>query len=109
MSDACTWPEGTCKCWKQTQAKPDPYGRVAMHCEEGLALNKASMARFMTFCLSHNVEIYQVYAFNPRYRNSAVIAAIKIRPDQIKAFEAETGGKLRLPAKLSVNSGADHE
>lgn len=105
----CTWPEGTCKCWEETQAKPDIYGRVWMHCEEGLALNKASMARFMLFCLTNRVEIGQVDAFNPRYRNSAVLASVRLRPEQFTAFEAETGGKLREPPRIKLNSEAPND
>lgn len=74
-----------------------------MHCEEGLSLTKASMARFMMFCLKNNVEIGNVYPFNPRYHGSAVLASVRLRPDQIKAFEAETGGKLRRPPRPSLN------
>lgn len=56
MSD-CNWPEGNCKCWEKEQSKPDPYGREWMHCEEGLNFSKASMSRFIMFCLANNVEI----------------------------------------------------
>ena len=101
--DGCRWPAGHCQCAAQVQSRPDPFGRVAMHCETGLALNKASMSRFMLFCLSNNVEVYQISAFNPRYRNSLVTAALKIRPDQVAEFEFATGGKLRLPPKIKVN------
>ena len=102
----CTWPEGACECWAAEQGKPDHSGREWMHCEEGLALNKASLARFMLFCLSNNVEIGSVHAFNPRYRNSLVLASVRLHPDQFKRFEAETGGRLRTPPKIKLNSGS---
>jgi hypothetical protein len=101
----CQWPEGICKCWEREQSKPDLHGRVWMHCEEGLGLTKASMARFMVFCLKKNVEIGSVHAFNPRYDRSLVLASVRIKPDQIEAFERETGGKLRRPPKINLNSG----
>lgn len=82
--------------------EPDHYGRVWRHCEEGLSMTKASMARFTMFCLENSVEIGSIQAFNPKYRGSLVLAAIRIRPDQITAFEAETGGKLRPPTRLSL-------
>lgn len=80
----------------------DVYGRVWRHCEEGLSMTKASMARFMMFCLQNRIEIGSVDAFNPNYRGSLVMAAIRIRPDQTVAFERETGGKLRLPPRLAL-------
>jgi hypothetical protein len=77
-----------------------------MHCEEGLALNKASLARFMMFCLTNRVEIGQVDAFNPRYRNSVVLASVRLRPEQFAAFEDATGGKLHEPPRIKLNSEA---
>ena len=56
MSD-CKWPEGTCACYAANAMKPDPYGRVWMHCEKGVNLSKSSMTRFVMFCLSNNGEI----------------------------------------------------
>jgi hypothetical protein len=103
-AEPCNWPESYCQCWAAEQGKPDPYGREWMHCEEGLAMNKASMARLMMFCLSKNVLIGEISAFNPRYRNSVVLATFRLRPDQFAAFEAETGGKLRKPPKIHLNS-----
>lgn len=99
----CTWPNGVCQRWTETQEKPDQFGRDWMHCEEGLTLNKASMARFMLFCLTNNVEIGSVSAFNPRYRNSVVLAAVRLKPEQFAAFETETGGKLRKPPIIKLN------
>lgn len=102
---ACNWPTSPCACYAQSMTKPDPYGRVWMHCEEGLSLSKASMARFVMFCLTNNVVIGDIYPFNYRYRNSQVSASVRIKPEQFAAFEAETGGKLRDPPKLSVRGG----
>lgn len=83
--------------------KPEDYaGRVWMHCEEGLSFSKASMARFMMFCLGNNVEIGSVSAFNAKYRGCQVSAAVRLRPDQFGAFEAETGGKLRKPPRIKL-------
>ncbi len=103
----CTWPNGTCACLMAQEAKPEDYaGRVWMHCEEGLGMTKASMARFMMLCMKNGVEIGSVDAFNPKYHNCAVIAAVRLRPDQFEAFERETGGKLRKPPRIKLNSGA---
>lgn len=76
-----------------------------MHCEQGLSLSNASLARFMMFCLKNNVEIGSVNAFNSRHPRSLVLASIRLRPDLFEAFERETGGKLREPPKISLNSG----
>ena len=105
MSTTCTWPQGVCKCYASTEEKPDPYGRVWMHCEEGLSLTKASMSRFIMFVLENHIEIGSVYAFKPNFPRSLVIASIRIRPDQITCFERDTGGKLRLPPKIKLNTG----
>ena len=100
----CTWPSGTCACYLERIEKPhDHAGRVWMHCEDGLSFTKASMARFMMFCLGNNVEIVDVSAFNPKFSGSQVTAAIRLRPDQFEAFETATRGKLREPPTLSLN------
>ena len=99
----CNWPTGQCECAAQEAVKPDHSGRVWMHSESGLSMTATSMAKFMLFCLSNNVEIGSVNAFNPKYRRSLVIASVKLRPDQFAAFEAETGGKLRVPPKVKLN------
>ena len=105
--DRCLWPLGACACAEmeaQKNSGPDRMGRVWMHCEEGLSLTKASMGRFMVFCLSNGVEIGDVWPFAPRFPRSAVIVSIRLRPDQFSAFEAETGGKLREPPVIKLNS-----
>lgn len=76
-----------------------------MHCEEGLSLTKASLARFTFFCLRNNVEIGAPWAFNARYDRSLVCAVVKIRPDQFEEFTRETGGKLREPPRIKLNRG----
>ena len=83
--------------------EPDIYGRVWMHCESGLTLTKASLSRFMLFILKNKIELGQIYAFNPKYSNSLVLASIRIRPDQIEAFERETKAKLRHPPEVNLN------
>jgi len=104
----CTWPNGVCACYMAKQEKPeDVYGGVWMHCEEGLSMTKASMARFMMFCMSNRVELGDVYAFNPKFSRSTVIAAVRLRPGQFKAFEVETGGKLRNPPRVKLNSSEE--
>ena len=105
MADVCTWPEGYCQCWAAEQAKPDPFGRVWMHCEEGLSMSNASLARFLSFCLKNNVELGSVSAFQPRYHRSSVSAAVRLKPEQFLAFEEQTGGKLRSPPKVRLNNG----
>ena len=79
------------------------HGRVWMHCETGLTYSKASMYRFMMFCLGNNVEIGSVSAFNPKHRNCQVMAAVRIKPEDIDAFEVETGGKLKAPPKMVLS------
>ena len=100
----CTWPSGTCACYAAQVEKPqDHAGRVWMHCEEGLSFSKASMSRFMMFCLAHSVEIGSVHAFNPKFGGSQVSAAIRLRPDQFAAFETATRGKLRKTPVINLN------
>jgi hypothetical protein len=92
------------------QAKPDPYDRVWMHCDEGLSMTKASMGRFMEFCLRNNVEIGDVHPFNRNYKGCQVSVAIRIYPDLFESFEKETRGKLRKPPRIVLNSGGpDHD
>jgi hypothetical protein len=100
----CTWPSGVCQCAMQEESKPDPFGREWMHCESGLSMTAASMARFMMFCLENNVEIGQVYAFNPRHKRSLVIASVRMKPAQFVEFEAATGGKLCKPPRIKLNA-----
>jgi len=102
MSD-CKWPESVCKCWEKDQSKPDLYGREWMHCEEGLSFSKASMSRFIMFCLANNVEIGTLHLFNRNYPRCQVSAAIRIHPSLFEAFEKETGGKLRKPPVINLN------
>lgn len=105
----CTWPNGTCACYVKNAQKPDPYGRVWMHCEEGLGLSKTSMARFVMHCLTNNIEIGDIYVFDYRYHNSRVSASVRLRPEQFEEFERETKGKLRKPQLMSLNSSsAEH-
>ena len=101
----CNWPEsGPCSCYMANVDKPDPYGRIWMHCEEGLCLSKASMSRFIMFCLLNNVDIGSIYPFDYRHRNSQVSATVKLKPEQFEAFEVETHGELRKPPRISLNS-----
>lgn len=95
-------------CDDQTDPR-DFYGRVWRNCESGLSLTKASMGRFIMFVLRNNVEIGDLYVFDPKFHGSRVLASLRLRPDQFEAFEQETGGKLRKPAKidLNTNSGSD--
>lgn len=103
-TEPCTWPNGYCQCWAKEQAKPDPFGRVWMHCEEGLSMSNASLARFLSFCLKNNVELGSVSAFQPRYPRSLVMAAVRLKPEQFASFEEQTGGNLREPPVISLNS-----
>lgn len=100
----CDWPKGCCQHWVEQQTKPDPFGRVWMHCEQGLTMSNASLARFLSFCLKNSVEIGSVSAFQPHYPRSLVLAAVRLKPDQFAAFEEQTGGKLREPPKIHLNS-----
>ena len=82
---------------------PDVYGRVPKVCESGLAMTKASMTRFVMFCLVNGVEIKQIHPFNRNFHGCHVSASVLIHPDLIAAFETETGGKLRDPATINLN------
>lgn len=106
MSDPCNWPGGACACYSAAVEKPDPHGRVWMHCEEGLSLSKASMTRFVMFCLTNHIKIGDIYPFNYRYKNSQVSASVQIHPCLFEAFEKETGGKLKKPPRISLNSSS---
>ena len=103
MSDRCNWPFSNCKCWEIKKSKPDPYGREWMHCEEGLNFSKASMSRFIMFCLANNVEIGDLHPFNRKWPRCEVSASIRIHPSLFEAFEKETGGKLRKPPAINLN------
>lgn len=105
----CTWPSGACACVMAEQEKPDPYGRVWMHCESGLTFTKASVTRFVMFCLSEQIKIGEIRPFNPKYPGCLLMATVRIKPDQVRAFEAETGGKLTFPPKINLNSEARHD
>lgn len=96
----CSWPNGTCASYGKHHMAEDPWGRVWMHCEEGLTMTKASMARFMMFCLANKVEFGSIDAFAPDYPGCQVSAAIRIHPSLIKDFERETKAKLRKPPRL---------
>ena len=82
---------------------PDVYGRVPKVCESGLAMTKASMTRFVMFCLENGVEILSIHPFNRRFKGCHVSAAVRIKPEMVAEFEAATGGKLRDPATLNLN------
>ena len=103
--DQCRWPEGTCKCWEIESVKEDPYGRVWMHCEEGLSFTKSSVSRFVMFCLQNNIEIGSIHPFNYKFHGCQVSAVIRIHPSLFEAFERETKGKLRTPPVIHVNNG----
>lgn len=45
-----------CTC-PEPGSEADVKGRVWRHCEEGLSMTKASMARFMMFVLKNDIEI----------------------------------------------------
>jgi len=98
----CNLEVSECTC-PDPGSEADFQGRVWRHCEEGLSMSKASMARFMMFVLKNDIEIGDVYAFNPGFERCQVLASIRIRPDQIEAFERETGGKLRRPPRVVLN------
>lgn len=85
----------------------DYLGRVWMHCDSGLSLTKASMARFMIYCLKNNILIGDIYALNPKYERSLVCAAVCLRPEHIEEFTRETGGVLTEPAVFKLNSTPD--
>jgi hypothetical protein len=101
MTD-CNWPEGVCQCRKKELSKPDYAGRVWMHCEEGLNFSKASMSRFVMFCLANNVEIGEIHPFTTSPR-SQVLASVRIHPSLFEAFEKETGGKLHKPPTIKLS------
>jgi hypothetical protein len=72
-------------------------------------MSKPSMARFVMFCLSNNVEIGSIHPFNYRFKNSPVTAAVRIRPELFALFEAETKGRLRKPPRISMNTSSPSE
>ncbi len=68
-------------------------------------MSNASLARFMGFCLRNRIKVGDIWAFQPSYPRSLVTAAVCLKPEQFEAFERETGGKLREPPKIKLNSG----
>ena len=103
---SCSWPNGTCECYLQNARKPDPAGRVWMHCEEGLSMTKASMTRFVMHCLNNNIEIGQIWPFDYRHKGCTVSVTVRLLPEQFEEFERETNGKLREPPRISLNSSS---
>lgn len=99
----CRWPEGTCASYEKHHMAEDPWGRVWMHCEEGLSYTKASMSRFMMFCLANKVEFGSIQAFAPEYSGCQVTAAIRIHPSLVADFEREVKAKLRHPSKIKLS------
>ena len=75
-----------------------------MTCESGISLTKASVTRLMWYILRNNIELGQIYAFNPKFHGSLVCVSLRLRPDQFEEFERETGGKLRTPVQVHLNS-----
>lgn len=69
-------------------------------------MTKASMARFVMFCLRNRIEIGTIHPFNPNYDRCRVSASVRLKPEQFAVFEAETGGKLREPPRTSLNSSS---
>ena len=102
-NDPCLWPNGTCKCYLENETKPDLYGRVWMHCDEGLNFSKASMSRFIMFCLANNVKIGDIFVMNNKYPQSAVSVSIRLKESQFEDFTAETKGILKRPPEISLN------
>ena len=82
---------------------PDVYGRIPMICESGLSMTKASMMRFVMYCLQENVEILSLHPFNRNYKGCHVSAAVRIHPDQIDDFQIATGGTLSKPHTINLN------
>lgn len=103
LANNCNWPSGSCKCWEAEQSKPDPHGRVWMHCEQGISFTKASISRLVMFCLSNNIEIGEIHPFNPKFPGCQVSVVVRIHPSQFEAFETETKGKLREPPAIKLN------
>lgn len=85
--------------------KPDVYGRVWLGCESGLALTKASMTRFIMFILENHIGVSDLHAFDRRFKGSLVMCIVHLRPDQVEAFERETGGKLQQLPTINLNCG----
>jgi len=102
MTD-CNWPGGACACYMAEQDKVDHRGRVWMHCDKGLSMTKASMSRFVMFCLENSIEIGDIYPFDPRHKGCQVSVSVRIRPEQFDAFTDATKGILRRPTKLNLN------
>lgn len=100
----CKWPEGTCACYQKQATEPDPFGRVWMHCESGLRFNKASVSRFVMFCMENDIEIGSIHPFDRHYPSSVVMASVLIKPDLIAPLEAAARCKLRPPPRIKLNS-----
>ena len=99
----CSWPNGTCQHFAEKESKPDHLGRVWMHCDEGLNYSKASMTRFVMFCLGNYIEIGSIHAYSPEFKGSHVSATVRIYPDMFEAFTDMTGGKLTEPPVVSLD------
>jgi len=67
-------------------------------------MTKASMSRFVMHCLRENIEIGDIRPFDHRWDRCQVSASVRLRTDQFDEFESATGGKLREPPRISINS-----
>ena len=72
-------------------------------------MTKASMSRFVMFCLRNRIEIGTIHPFNPNYDRCQVSASVRLKPEQFADFEKEVGGKLRKPPRISLNSHSPEE
>lgn len=78
----------------------DSYGSPEP--QKRLNLSKASLGVFFEAVLRHRGDVTSIYAMNPEYARSAVLARVFLTVQGKEAFEAETGFKLRPPIVPSV-------
>ncbi len=90
---------------------PDIMGRFPWDCDsygdpkeqKRLNLSKASLGIFVEAVLRLGGSITDIYAMNPNYIRSAVLARVHMTVKQKQAFEAETGFLLRKPPTVKLS------
>jgi hypothetical protein len=78
-----------------------PY-HLSEHDGKRIRLSKNSLGEFCYHALKCGADVYQLWAFNPDYKGSAVYPALKMTDEQKKYME-EQGYIFSDPPTISLN------
>jgi hypothetical protein len=88
----------------------DIFGKRWYHCDtygkkpqRHLTMSKASLGTFLEAALRHNGEIGSFWTMNPKFKTSSVLATVRFKDEDAKAFQEETGFLLSDPPRVSLN------